>query len=207
MTEAGQERRYQESRNVKEQLRCTEWGNSSPVRGLQRQCSHWRAAPIFPFRIPRMQPQRVTTMPRTTDTFTATTRPIVSMWGRERPRRHRWVCSSMSYRRQDPRRLALRKQLSPPPRACRIVAHRCSAWAALPGRSRSTTGVSRQLRPRAEGRLINHGQSRGLGIVPHSAEVYSLRTRVRHRSACEAIQEPDIQRSWAPTALRPYLAT
>ena len=35
--------------------------------------------------------------------------------GTERPRRHRWVCSSMSYRRQDPRRLALRKQLSPPP--------------------------------------------------------------------------------------------
>jgi hypothetical protein len=27
--------------------------------------------------------------------------------------------------------------------------------------------------------------------------------RARHRSACGAIQEPDLQRSWAPTALRP----
>jgi hypothetical protein len=28
-------------------------------------------------------------------------------------------------------------------------------------------------------------------------------TQVGHWAACEAIQEPDIQRSWAPTALRP----
>jgi hypothetical protein len=30
-----------------------------------------------------------------------------------------------------------------------------------------------------------------------------LSTQVGHRAACEAMQEPDIQRSWAPTALRP----
>jgi hypothetical protein len=32
-----------------------------------------------------------------------------------------------------------------------------------------------------------------------------LSTRGLHRSACEAIQEPDVQRSWAPTARRPWL--
>ena len=38
------------------------------------------------------------------------------------------------------------------------------------------------------------------------AETHSQRllsTRGLHTSACEAIQEPDVQRSWAPTALRP----
>lgn len=38
------------------------------------------------------------------------------------------------------------------------------------------------------------------------AETHSQRqlsTQGLHTSACEAIQEPDVQRSWAPTALRP----
>ncbi len=39
------------------------------------------------------------------------------------------------------------------------------------------------------------------------AETHSQRqvsTQGLHTSACEAIQEPDVQRSWAPTALRPW---
>jgi hypothetical protein len=38
------------------------------------------------------------------------------------------------------------------------------------------------------------------------AETHSQRqlsTQGLHTSACEAIQEPDVQRNWAPTALRP----
>ena len=41
-------------------------------------------------------------------------------------------------------------------------------------------------------------------LVP-VAETHSQRqlsTRGLHTSACEAIEEPDVQRSWAPTALR-----
>ena len=40
------------------------------------------------------------------------------------------------------------------------------------------------------------------------AETHSQRqlsTQGLHTSACEAIQEPDVQRNWAPTALRPWL--
>jgi hypothetical protein len=39
-------------------------------------------------------------------------------------------------------------------------------------------------------------------VVPAGAEQPNP-TQVGHWAACEAIQEPDIQRSWAPTALRP----
>jgi hypothetical protein len=38
----------------------------------------------------------------------------------------------------------------------------------------------------------------------HSKAALLLSTQVGHWAAGEAIQKPDIQRSWAPTALRPF---